>query len=81
MHYRGDLIEIDGLLAVVVAVAGEDIQTDDGMACVPEDHLALWFGDPAAKRISQGGTGDHVPEVWTVPADYCRAAMNPNVRH
>ncbi|MES2997139.1 MAG: hypothetical protein V4733_10060 [Verrucomicrobiota bacterium] len=70
---RGDIIELDGLLAVVVGTS------EDGGA--PEDHLALWFGDPRCTRISKGGVGGQHPEVWTVPADYCIVAALPVVRH
>lgn len=70
---KGQFVEFDGLPAVVVGLPGE---TD-----VPEDHVALWFGDPHAIRRSRGGVGGISPEVWTVPADLCEAAMAPIVRH
>ena len=70
---RGQLVEIDGLLAAVVG-------TDED-SWVPEDHVALWFGDPRAARKSQGGPGGLRPEVWTVPADCCICALAPVVRH
>jgi hypothetical protein len=70
---RGQLVEFDGLLAVVVAT--------DADRWVPEDHVALWFGEPQAIRKSQGGPGGLQPEVWTVPADYCAPAADPVVRH
>ena len=60
---KGDFVEMDGLLAVVVA-------TDDDPN-VPEEHVALWFGVTDTKRISEGGTGGAIPEVSTVPAEYC----------
>jgi hypothetical protein len=81
MHKPGDLIEFDGRLAAVIAVAGQSLASTDGLQIVPEDHVALWFGDAAAKRSSRGGTGGHVPELWTVPAGYCRPAPKPIVRH
>ena len=55
MFKRGDLVEFDGLLAVVVG------SFKDGLA--PEDHLALWFGTPQGIRQSQGGPGGLQPEV------------------
>ena len=70
---RGDLVELDGLLAAVVGTF------EDGGA--PEDHLALWFGDPQCTRISQGGAGGQRPEVFTVPSDVCVMASAPVVRH
>jgi hypothetical protein len=70
---RGDFIEHDGLLAVVV---GTD---EDGGA--PEDHIALWYGDPKCIRTSKGGVGGQHPEVWTVPEEYCTPAAPPNVLH
>lgn len=63
---RGDLVELDGLLAVVVGVEGD--------LDVPEDHVALWFGDPRCERRSKGGTGGQHPEIWTVPAEHLVAA-------
>ena len=50
---RGDLVELDGLLAVVVGVEGDPD--------VPEDHLAVWFGDPRGECKSQGGRGGGQP--------------------
>ncbi len=38
---------------------------------VPEDHVALWFGQ------SENG----LPQVWTVPLEYCVAAPEPMYRH
>jgi hypothetical protein len=70
---RGELVELDGLLAAVVGTDRED--------WVPEDHVALWFGDPQGVRKSQGGPGGLIPEVWTVPAEYCSAARAPDVCH
>jgi hypothetical protein len=78
MLRRGDLVELDGLLAVVVALAGELVGMGE---LVPEDHVALWFGTPPTERPSEGGEGGAIPEVWTVPADYCRAAPNPVIHH
>jgi hypothetical protein len=73
MFRKGDLVEIDGLLAVVVGTGGA--------VGVPEDHVAVWFGEPRGKRLSEGGRGGLVPEVWTVPAEYCRPARAPEVKH
>lgn len=70
---RGDLVEIDGLLAVVVGVAGEP--------GVPEDHIAVWFGDPHCVRKSLGGVGGQQPEIWTVPAQYFALAAEPIWNH
>jgi hypothetical protein len=70
---RGQFVEKDGLLAVVVGISGDKD--------VPDEHLALWFGDPFSKRISEGGSGGRSPEVWTVPAEYCTAASAPVIRH
>jgi hypothetical protein len=70
---RGDLVELDGLLAVVVGLEGDPE--------VPEDHIAIWFGDPRGVRKSQGGSGGQHPEVWTVPAEYLVAAASPVWKH
>lgn len=70
---RGDLIEVVGLLAVAFGT------TEDGGA--PEDHFALWLGDPRCPRISKEGIGGQHPEVWTVPSDSCIVAASPVVRH
>ena len=70
---RGNLVELDGLLAVVVGIEGDPD--------VPEEHVALWFGDPTGDRTPLGGTGRRQPELWTVPADYLRAAAPPVYRH
>ena len=70
---KGDFVEMDGLIAVVVA-------TDEDPN-VPEDHVGLWFGAPHTKRISQGGSGGHVPDVSTVPTDYCCPISTINFSH
>ena len=70
---RGDLVELDGLLAVVVGI--------DGDPNVPEEHVALWFGDPRCVRRSEGGSGGLQPEVWTVPAEYLVAAAGAIYQH
>jgi len=70
---RGDLVERDGLLAVVAGVAG-----DPG---VPEDHVAVWFGEPRCIRKSEGGKGGRQPEVWTVPAENLAATAEPFWQH
>ncbi len=67
---RGDLVELDGRLAVVVGVEGDPD--------VPEDHIAVWFGDPRCEPSSVGGTR---PEVWTVPAEYFIPAGAPIWKH
>jgi hypothetical protein len=69
----GDFVELDGLLAVVVGVEGDPD--------VPEDHIAVWFGDPRCERTSQGGTGGKQPEVWKVPAECFVAAAPPIWSH
>jgi hypothetical protein len=76
MHQRGDLIECDGLLAAVLALPGEPMPMADGKETVPDDHLAVWFGDPGARRISQGGKGGHAAVIHTVPAELCRPPSN-----
>ena len=73
MWSRGDFVELDGLLAVVVGVEGEPE--------VPEDHVAVWFGDPRSVRKSDGGSGGQSPEVWTVPADLIVRAAGPSIKH
>ena len=73
MLQRGDFVKFDGLLAVVVGLLGDPN--------VPEGHIALWFGTPQCKRLSEGGRSGAHPEVWTVPADYCDPAADPVIRH
>jgi hypothetical protein len=70
---RGDLVELDGLLAVVVGIEGDDP--------VPEEHVALWFGNPRCERISKGGPGGQRPEILTVPEEYCVPAAKPVYKH
>jgi hypothetical protein len=60
---KGDLVELDGRLALVVGLQGDPN--------VPEGHLALWFGDVRGWQRSEGKTRG---EVWTFPEEYCLAA-------
>ena len=73
MWKRGDLVELDGLLAVVVGVEGD--------VNVPEDHIAVWFGDPRCEPKSLGGMGGKQPEIWTVPAGVVVAAASAVWKH
>ncbi len=71
---RGDLVQMDGLLAVVVGAEGEPT--------VPDEHLALSFGPSTPQvRTSKGGAGTQTPEVWMVPAYLCQAAPAPVICH
>ena len=70
---RGELVEIDGLLAVVVALPGDQN--------VPDDHVGVWFGKPDCVRISEGGPGKTSPEIWTVPSALLRNPGTPTWRH
>jgi len=70
---HGQLIEFDGLLAVVVGN-----QSDNW---VPEEHAALWFGTPQGERKSKGGQGGLRPLIWTVPEDLCTEAAAPIIQH
>ena len=70
MFKRGDIVEIAGQLAVVVGTF------EEGGA--PEDHIAVWFGDPKTKR---GDPGGQTPEVWTVPEELFVKANDPQVLH
>lgn len=69
----GSFVELDGLPAIVV-------QTPDGVN-IPEDHVALWFGEPGATRISDGGSGNVHPELWIVPTEVCRDGLQPKCNH
>ena len=70
---RGDFVEFDGILAVVIGV--------DGDPWVPEEHVALWFGELQGERKSRGGAGSLRPVVLVVPAEYCEPALAPDIRH
>ena len=70
MFKRGDIVEIEGQLAVVVGTVG------DGSA--PEDHISVWFGDP---KTARGGRGGRRPEVWTIPEELFKKAIDPEVLH
>ena len=70
---RGQFVELDGLLAVVVGIEGDPQ--------VPEHHVALWFGDPHSKRTSAGGRGGSKPEIWTVSTELCIPVSEHSLRH
>jgi hypothetical protein len=50
---RGGFATLNGQLCVIVGVEGD--------ANVPDEHVALWYGN-------QNETG--TPQVWTVPCEY-----------
>ena len=70
---RGDLVILNGLLAVVVGIAGD--------TNVPEDHIAIWYGEPQDQRVSEEGSSEERPKVYTVPAAYCRRGPEPIYLH
>ena len=73
--HLGQFVLLDGLPAVVVG-----LESGIGVGA-PEEHAALWFGAPQVKRLSEGGPGDPVPEVWTVPIEYLEPCSSPEVKH
>ncbi|WP_184094173.1 hypothetical protein [Hymenobacter luteus] len=73
----GDILEFDGLPCVVVGLSGDIIDDDE----VPEEHIAVWFGDSNAKRKSEGGMGGIRTEIWTIPEEYFAKGKEPLVRH
>ena len=70
---KGELVILNGLLAVVVGIAGD--------ANVPEDHIALWYGKSEGQRVSEDGSSEERPKVYTVPAEYCRSGPEPIYLH
>ena len=70
---KGEFVEVDGLLAVIVGVFGDPK--------VPEDHIAVWFGAPRCTRISEGGSGGASPEVYTIPVEYFTKAQPATMKH
>ena len=73
MFHIGAFVEFDGLLAVVVGLSGEN--------GVPDDHLAVWFGEPHGERKSEGGEGNLIPIIRTVPTEYCLPVKLPITQH
>ena len=73
MLQRGDIVEVDGILGAVVQATGE--------VGVPDDHVVVWFGEPRGIRISEGGQGQAIPEVWTIPTDFCIPAKTAKINH
>lgn len=71
----GDFVEYDGLPAVLVGLEG-DVRYQ-----VPEDHVALWFGEPQVERPSKGGPGGVSPLVYTVPIEYCDPGIKATAIH
>ena len=74
---RGDLVQLNGQPCVIVALAGEFIGDEE----VPEEHVALWYGDAEAKPTWEGGATNVPTEVWTVPLEYVEPGPVPTVLH
>lgn len=70
---KGDFVELDGLTAVIIATCCD--------ADIPEEHVAIWFGDPSASRKSEKNYSRISPEVWIVPIDVCLAGLRPIFKH
>ncbi|MBJ6108342.1 hypothetical protein JAO73_04925 [Hymenobacter sp. BT523] len=71
----GDFLEFDGLLCIVVALAGRYGDED-----IPEEHIAVWFGgnDPAGKPVEEER---FKPAIWTIPQEYFKKTPRPEVLH
>ena len=67
---RGDLVKVNGKLAAVVGVPGD--------RDVPDDHVALWYGDEHADKQ---GTQHAVAVAWTVPIAYCETVQAIEYKH
>jgi hypothetical protein len=74
---RGDLVELNGLPCVIVGLAGEYFGEEE----VPEEHVAVWYGDIKPKPTWEGGLGNVQTEVYTVPIDCLEPGQVPTVRH
>ena len=74
---KGDLVELNGLPCVIVGMAGECFGDEE----VPEEHVALWYGDTEPKPTWEGGTGKVKTVVFTVPIDCLEPGQVPRVRH
>jgi hypothetical protein len=72
-YKKGEFVQFDGLPAVVVGIEGEND--------IPDGHVALWFGEPDAKRESQGGSGNIRPQIWIVPEELCNEGIHPEMKH
>ena len=73
---RGDLVELNGIPCVIIALAGERV----GLEQVPEDHVAVWYGHTSVTLAGEG-TSRLKPEVWTVPLEYIGQGQVPTVKH
>ena len=70
---KGDFVIQNGLLAVVVGIPGDPN--------VPEEHLALWYGEPQDQGALKDETGQERLKVYTVPAEYCHLGPEPVYLH
>jgi hypothetical protein len=71
---KGDFVEIDGLIGVVVGIEKDEI--------TPEGHLAIWFGAGQQVRASEGATSPIPVEIHTVPIAMCgKLKQTPTIFH
>ena len=70
---KGDIVVLNGLLAVVVGIAGD--------SNVPEDYIAIWYGELHGQIVFEGDSSEGKPKVYTVPAEYCRPGPEPIYLH
>jgi hypothetical protein len=70
---RGDIVALNGELAVVVGIEGDPD--------VPEDHIAVWFGGTRVEPNRVQDTGRKSPEIWAVPAEYFVNALPAVLKH
>ena len=75
----GDILELDGSHCVVVGLSGQILNKEE----VPEEHIAVWFGETAA--VVPQETGEVAEEsriqVRTVPEEYFKRGPEPLVVH
>jgi hypothetical protein len=63
---RGDLVLLNDRVAAIVGLGGEP--------GVPENHVALWYGEKIDSPSSD-------PVAWTVPAEFCLPAPKLRFLH
>lgn len=79
MGFRlGDILMLDDKPCVVVGLSGQVFGEEE----VPEDHIAVWFGDNKPNQSNSKHEQIKIGiEVWTIPAEYFKYGPTPVISH
>ncbi|WP_035557697.1 hypothetical protein [Hymenobacter sp. IS2118] len=74
----GDILNFyDDTPCVVVGLSGQVLADEE----VPEEHIAVWFGYMSTAQKLEGAENGIRMEVRTIPEEYFKKGLDPEIVH